>query len=779
MHILGLIFCSLFLIFARKSKTLIMKLQKLQLCVICLCLLMAGQLRAASASSKIKAEINWPEFMNQHALTWEKLPLYWYESAYMGNGYLGLMIYKEPKENYIRFETGNSFIHDHRPETGLFGNPRLLTGHFALYPEGEIKDGTMRLDIWNAETTAEIVTSKGTIGIKAFVHTDDMVMAVQTTATDGEKNFRWEWIPAKAESPRYLYAKGPGSWIQIPEGYAMNPEPEVTQGLSVQKLQAGGETAVAWNEQMPKANERTYYITVTHSYPELTAADEAGQILNKAEKQGWKKLQKQHRKWWNSFYPNSFLTFPDDVKENFYWIQLYKLASATRADRALVDNTGPWLTITPWPNAWWNLNVELTYWMLNASNHLDLAASLENAIYNNKENLRMNLREDFRANSLGLGRSSNFDCVSDQVKVPGVDKAAEVGLLPWVCHSLWLIYRHKMDDVLLRDKLFPVLKEATNYYLHFTYKGEDGKIHLPETYSPEYGSAPDCNFDLALLRWSCQTLLDICDRLHIDDELMPKWKEIMADLTPYPADPENGLMIGAGVPYAFSHRHYSHLLAAYPLYLLNKENPADVELIEKSIRYWQSKPDALQGYSCTGASSLSSALGKGDDALAYLNKLFTKYLAVNTLYRESGPVIETPLSGAQSIHDMILQSWGGKLRIFPAVPSTWRDIAYKDLRAEGAFLITAKRANGKTEFVSIKSLAGEPCTVVTDIPNPVFKGKRALRATPLSADTYQIDLRKGEEVFIYSDGTTPDLTIRPLKHEKINCFGKKKQQQAN
>lgn len=30
------------------------------------------------------------------------------------------------------------------------------------------------------------------------------------------------------------------------------------------------------------------------------------------------------------------------------------------------------------------------------------------------------------------------------------------------------------------------------------------------------------------------------------------------------------------------------------------------------------------------------------------------------MYKEAGPVIETPLSGAQCIHDMLLQSWGGK-----------------------------------------------------------------------------------------------------------------------
>lgn len=748
---------------------------KIHFFILCLCLSVTEYLSASTQREQVKTDIDWHAFMQKQDLIWETLPEYWYESAYMGNGMLGLMIYKEPKQNYIRFETGNCSVHDHRPGADLYAIPRLLTGHFALRPEGEITGGTMHLDIWNAETNAEITTTKGTIRLHAYVHANDMVMLVQTHVTDGEKNFRWEWIPASAQSPRYLYAKGEGKWIKVPENYSLNPEAEVKPGMSVQKLQAGGETAVAWKESQTKKNERTYWITVTHSYPEATAEKDAERILNKVVVKGSKKLQKQHRTWWNHYYPSSFLTLPEGMKENFYWIQMYKLASATRGDRALIDNTGPWLTLTPWPNAWWNLNVQLTYWALNASNRLDLAASLENAIYNNVDNLKKNVPKAYRDNALAIGRSSNLICESGEVGIPGVSNAPEVGLLPWVCHSLWLIYRHKMDDELLQDKLFPILKQSINYYLHFTYKGTDGKIHLPKTYSPEYGSAEDCNFDLALLRWGCQTLLDITGRLKIDDPLVPAWKEVLENLTPYPTDPANGLMIGKEVPYGFSHRHYSHLLAAYPLYLINKENPEDYKLIDQSLRYWQSKPKALQGYSCTGASSIASALGNGNEALTYLNKLFTKFLSVNTLYYESGPVIETPLSAAQSIHDMLLQSWGGKLRIFPAVPDSWKDIAYKDFRAEGAFLVTASRKNGKTEFITIKSLAGEPCIVVTDVPSPVFKGNRKFNATVLSSGMYKIDLQKNEEVIIYSEGTEPDLTIRPVINKETNCFGKKKE----
>lgn len=451
---------------------------------------------------------------------------------------------------------------------------------------------------------------------------------------------------------------------------------------------------------------------------------------------------------------------------------MYKLASATRGDRALIDCTGPWLTVTPWPNAWWNLNVQLTYWPLNASNRLHLAGSLENALYNNMEQLRNNLPQAYRKDALGLGRTTNFYCASQQVGIPGKDEKPEIGNLTWACHSLWLIYRHKMDDHLLRDKLFPLLKGAINYYLHFLYKGEDGKWHLPPTYSPEYGTVPDCNYDLALLRWGCETLMKTARRLGVDDPLYSKWKDVCENLTDYPQD-ENGLFIGGGAPYAKSHRHYSHLLAAYPLYLLNKERKEDAVLIEKSLAFWQGKVGAHQGYSLTGASSVSSALGKGNDALGYLNKLFGRFLSVNTLYRESGPVIETPLSGVQSIHDMLLQSWGDKIRIFPAVPDVWQDVAYHDWLAEGAFRVSASRKNGKTAFVEITSLAGEPCVLSLDIQQPIFKGARRLQVDKLGENVWQVDLKKGESLIVYPEDSLPEFVIQPIKNEVIHCFGKK------
>ncbi|KAA6314262.1 hypothetical protein EZS27_035098 [termite gut metagenome] len=130
---------------------------------------------------KVHSEIDWSEFMQKQDMVWETLPEKWYESVYLGNGMLGLMIYKEPEANYIRFETGNCAVHDHRETNDLFGIPRLLTGHFALHPKGKILNGTMRLDLWNAEASAIIQTTEGEIHLRSIVHASEMIIIIQLT----------------------------------------------------------------------------------------------------------------------------------------------------------------------------------------------------------------------------------------------------------------------------------------------------------------------------------------------------------------------------------------------------------------------------------------------------------------------------------------------------------------------------------------------------------------------------------------------------------------------
>jgi len=123
----------------------------------------------------------------------------------------------------------------------------------------------------------------------------------------------------------------------------------------------------------------------------------------------------------------------------------------------------------------------------------------------------------------------------------------------------------------------------------------------------------------------------------------------------------------------------------------------------------------------------------------------------------NSPCLESSLGMANTIQNMLLQSWSdpsenesGPIRIFPAIPSDWKDIEFHDLRTEGAFLVSAKRIDGKTEWVHIKSLAGEPCRVRPEIKGEIqFKSDRQLKTKQISTGIYEIDIKKGEEVWLY------------------------------
>jgi hypothetical protein len=100
---------------------------------------------------------------------------------------------------------------------------------------------------------------------------------------------------------------------------------------------------------------------------------------------------------------------------------------------------------------------------------------------------------------------------------------------------------------------------------------------------------------------------------------------------------------------------------------------------------------------------------------------------------------------------MLIQSWGGTIRVFPACPSAWKDAVFHNLRAEGGFLVSAERKNGKTAWVRIKSLAGEPCRIQID-------GK-----------VRELTLAKGREIVL--GNATPIVAPLPVAPALQNSWG--------
>jgi hypothetical protein len=328
---------------------------------------------------------------------------------------------------------------------------------------------------------------------------------------------------------------------------------------------------------------------------------------------------------------------------------------------------------------------------------------------------------------------------------------------------VWLGYRHTMDKKILKDVLFPILTKAVNYYARFLVEGADGKLHLPETRSPEYANATDATYDLSLIRWGVRTLLSI--------EENARWRDIANRLTPYHQGPD-GVLIGRDVALNDSHRHFSHMLWFYPLRELTYDMPEHRALINKTFDHWVSRTTAWAGYSYGAASAMASAMGRPEEALSFLRYFLDRkqvgtnaVLTENTFYREGGNLaIESPLMSGQAVLEMMVQSHNNVVRVFPSVSATWADASISSLRTQGAFLVDASRSGGRTDWVQVHSEAGAPLVldhgIIGDIDVRDSRGRRLDYKRQGSA--IEIPLRRGQTAVVARRGTRPDVSPRDV-----------------
>ena len=718
------------------------------------------------------SNIHWPKFMAQHDLVWEEIPRQWNEGAFVGNGQVGMMIYANMEDNRLDFHMGRQDVTDHRkaPDkktsmgvkgTDLYDYSRLDIGRMLLRPGGKILSMDVRQDLWNAEVRGTITTDLGKIRFRAFTPYTRMLNVIEISSTETKNDepvdYQWEWKAGNPISPR-IHAK-PGSG----GNYVQNPKPliKTIDGVDVceQSLLAGGDYATAWEQKDGKA-QSTLYLAIANEIPDVNrSAKVAVKTVKEASSLTLAELEKEHRDWWHAYYQKSFLSIPDGRMESFFWIQIYKMAACSRADGPALDLLGPFFKNTSWPGLWWNLNVQLTYWPFNASNHLDIAENFITLI------------------------DENFDFMLAQ------KSGKSLGDFAWALHNYWLIYSYKGDQKAIKDKWVPKAMQIAKVYQGKQVRNKQGRIELTPMGSPEFHgfkAFPNTNYNLAILRWLLSTLIETNERANTHLKEVAVWKKTLHDLIDYPQD-ENGLMIGSDQPVDVSHRHYSHLLALYPLFQLNPDSPDDRDLVVKSVEHWHQigSGKGLVGYSYTGAASLYAAFGKGNEANSVLQTFLDGnigggMLLANTFYMEGrgkNPVIETPLSGAASIMELLLQSWGKKIRVFPATPDAWSNASFNQLRAEGGFLVSASRRQGKTDWVAIKSLTGQPCVLkVPGWPAAIpSRDGQEIKVTKIADGEFSIDMKMGQKIMLTSTDFKGKTVIEPIPHEEAekNRYGVK------
>jgi alpha-L-fucosidase 2 len=274
-------------------------------------------------------------------------------------------------------------------------------------------------------------------------------------------------------------------------------------------------------------------------------------------------------------------------------------------------------------------------------------------------------------------------------------------------------------------------------------KNEEGKRKLPLSSSPEiYDNSKEAwfgettNYDLSLIRFVYTKAAEMADELGLAAEA-ERWRNILSEWPLFTVDHETGLMFAPGFPYDESHRHFSHLMGFHPLGLVDWDNgEKDREIIVNTLRNLEKQgTDWWCGYSFSWMGNLYARAREGENAAEILRTFATCFTLSNSFHvngDQSGTglskftyrpfTLEGNFAFAAGIQEMLLQSHTGIIRVFPAIPDSWKEVGFRKLRTEGAFLVSAERAEGQTVKVTVEAeksgsfsladpFAGRPFTI--------------------------------------------------------------------
>ena len=730
-------------------------------------------------------------WLGQHDLVYRQKPVIWDAGFHLANGDLGAVVWFTETEIIVSLDKRDideTFGPPHQPPPEYSwqrfvermdagdsdgGNAVLSsTGQNLLHPPvgrvrvdlgAPIKAFTGRFAVWPAEGSARFEVGGQVAQLFCFVPPGRNVAVLA--------------LEFEGSSPDVHLTPEPQSRAAI-EGY---PKAEVWHT----------ENATGWRQ--PQLNGREFHVhghvnRCSDSHVDIFVAmassledpttppgERISKVIEQSGQDGVGKLRENHHRWWRQYWRRSFLSLPDPQMETLYYLGMYHLgATANRHKHWPMGLQSPWAPDDHLAVGAGNTHFDLPmyYWPCYTGNQLDAVDAYCDwglevlpKMQRRGENIGWKVGDEAGA-MLGL-------CVGpDGTAVLGGTHATSwAGNGAWLAYAYWRRYLYTLDEQFLLERAYPMMRACMTSYLAILRREQDGRLHVPWSCSPEFGApdnswGPDGTADLALIRFLTTSLIETVETLHLQDPALPAWKEVLADLTPFPSGP-SGLHVWRGRSYDHQHRHLTHMFPFYPLNQMSIEGgPQEQAVIDQTLvtflkhQNYFPHGDLWPNWSDLYLAAVYARLGRGDACLERL-KNYEKYvtpvgLSSNFEYRPGeasrNMVLEASLGYAGVIHDMLLQSWGGTIRVFPAVPSSWQDASFRNLRGEGAFLVSSRLEGGKPALLVVESLAGARCRVA----NPYHPGDLKLCCWStgdlqnLSGETVEFETSTGEKYLLLS-----------------------------
>lgn len=447
---------------------------------------------------------------------------------------------------------------------------------------------------------------------------------------------------------------------------------------------------------------------------------------------GYEGMLKEHAKWWAGFWEKSAVRLPDlDVLKHYYLVR-YFYGAASRLGAPPMPLQGVWTadagSLPPWKGDYHNdLNTQMTYMGYQAAGQFDEGRCFLEFNWKLLPAYRRFAREFFGTPGASVPGVMSLDGAP-------LTGWAQYSLSPtmgaWIGHLFYLHWRYTGEDRFLRTRAYPWCKEVGESIRTLLKPDAAGRLVLPLSSSPEvYDNSlaawltPNTNFDLACMKTLFLALREMALACEKPAEAL-EWEETAAKLGPLHVDPNGVLMLDSKLEMPSSHRHLSNLMSLYPFNLITADGGAgDARMIQASLDQWDKLgTGAWCGYSFSWMAALRARVGDGEAARRFLDTYVHAFTLRNGFHcngDQSGKgysgftyrpfTLEGNMLAAAAVHEMLLQSWsatpgkpdGEVIRIFPAMPSDWREASFEDLRAEGAWRVSARREGGATTWFRV------------------------------------------------------------------------------
>lgn len=698
---------------------------------------------------------------SHHSLTFDKLPEVWDEALPLGNGLTGALVWQ--KEGKLRIAIDRADLWDLRPVDKFKSED--YTYKFICNQVIEKKDIKPVHELIDERTKFDSAPTKIPAGaIELNTIPLGKVSSVNLDLTSAVCTIEWEkgtkariFVPAGEKGGRFLFENLPAALADslnvqlIPPlyeeneanldyqpgvnkltslGYKLGKVEQVTPATLLYRQQAWGdvayEIAVNWNELSNNKLEGKYCVTSSGTW----YSEKEGSLnsMNQYMNDDFENSLSKHEEWWKNYWNRSAIHLPDTLLEKQWYLEMYKFASASRKGAPPICLQAVWTAdngqTPPWRGDFHSdLNTQLSYWPGYASNHLEESSVFTDWLWKIKENSEKFTRKFYEVEGMNV---ASIATLTGQPIGGWSQYANSPSAAGWLTHHFYMQWKYTMDGEFLSQRAYPWVKEVARFFENVSVRNENGMRKLPLSSSPEINDnridawfQETTNYDLANIRLTYMVAAEMADSLGLTEEA-DKWKQQLTEWPDFAKD-ESGLLIAPGKALTESHRHFSHLLAIHPFGIIDpSQGNGNIDLILRSIKnIEQLGPDWWTGYTYAWLANLKARVFDGDEALRNLHIFIKAFCGPNSFHLNGDQLkagfsqftyrpftLEGNFACAAAIQEMLLQSHSGVIKVFPAVPTKWKNASFHNLRAMGAFLVSASYEKGKVSSITVLSEKG-------------------------------------------------------------------------